>query len=652
MDVLDSAGSAAKLIAGPAPLSPRLGKLALLFAGTVLTLSSGGCGGGGGSAAVQPPVSPPPTSPPSPPAPPPTTPPPTSPPPTTPPPPPAPPPPVSPPPAAADWRIKLDLSYVDTNSPQYARFKEWVDFAVAGNPRYAFSAADAAVMYRIRREAPYCQTAVNTVERLVAAAELEIAAGRRPKLLIDNGNYLYAGDEVRAIGLTMDTCGNLLSASQRERWTKYTDQLVWNIWNPTQARWGNTLHTWSGWAIDNPGNNFHYSFLEATLYWGFGGNKPNWVDFVRNQKWPPLVTYFKALNGGGSREGTAYGSSQGQLFSLYRLWRDTYGINLADESSHLRDTILYWAHATAPTLDRFAPIGDQSREAGATLYDYQRRVVLEARAMTNDQTARSVASWWLNNISAKQMQHGYSFYDDLLPAGTGGHPPTALVHHATGVGNLFARTGWDRDAMWLTMVAGRYEESHQHQDQGSFSLFAGDWLAVTQNVFTYGGVDGPTTAHNMLRFMRPSGAADQKCGAPRQDPVVHQCYYTTSTMSYQAGANGAVTVDANMSAAYENDVRSWTRKLEFANRVLKVTDNYQVDPGVTAVFQINTPAQPVLSGGVVTAGRMRVRVIEPVNATISIVDWRTRGQQYRGGWRIDIAGATNNRYVVEMSQVP
>ncbi|MCW5577761.1 MAG: hypothetical protein KIS89_03890, partial [Dokdonella sp.] len=45
--------------------------------------------------------------------------------------------------------IVLDLSWVDTASPQYQRFKGFVDAALAGNPGYGFTATDAAWMYRL-----------------------------------------------------------------------------------------------------------------------------------------------------------------------------------------------------------------------------------------------------------------------------------------------------------------------------------------------------------------------------------------------------------------------------------------------------------------------------------------------------------------------
>ena len=92
-----------------------------------------------------------------------------------------------------------------------------------------------------------------------------------------------------------------------------------------------------------------------------------------------------------------------RLFSLYRIWLDATGIDLANANPHFTDTIAYWIHATVPTLDRYAPIGDQARVSVPELYDYHRRLVLEARNLTADPPARQLASWWLTNISVPHM---------------------------------------------------------------------------------------------------------------------------------------------------------------------------------------------------------------------------------------------------------
>lgn len=63
-------------------------------------------------------------------------------------------------PLPCDAAVDLDLSYVDRQSPAYLRFQAWVDQAAAGNPGYAFSATDAAYMYRLSGQSRYATLAV------------------------------------------------------------------------------------------------------------------------------------------------------------------------------------------------------------------------------------------------------------------------------------------------------------------------------------------------------------------------------------------------------------------------------------------------------------------------------------------------------------
>ncbi len=87
--------------------------------------------------------------------------------------------------------IDIDLSYVNQNSAEFTRFKSFVDKAVAGNPDYGFSAADAAYMYKLTGQPQYATLAVNTVEAQVSAAETAIAGGGRPD--ISGDSYLEVG---------------------------------------------------------------------------------------------------------------------------------------------------------------------------------------------------------------------------------------------------------------------------------------------------------------------------------------------------------------------------------------------------------------------------------------------------------------------------
>lgn len=540
----------------------------------------------------------------------------------------------------ASATVNSDLSYVNMQSSQYARFRNWVDQAVAGSPGYEFSANDAVVMYRLTNQSQYCTLARNMVESQVATAEAAMAANQNPEVARDS--YLYAGAMIGDLALTYDWCSAFVSSAQRTRWTAYAERTISNIWNPSQAQWAGRSAPWSGWGTNDPANNYYYSFLRATMYWALASNSSTWTTYLQTQKLPPLENYFAMLIGGGSEEGTGYGTSHHKLFELYRVWRDSTSVDLANANSHLTDTISYWLHATVPTLNRFAPYGDQSRNSNPEFFDYHRHLMLEARYMTNNAAARDLASWWINHNSVQQMSSGFNYRDDLLPAGTSSTLPNApLTYVASGIGHLFTRTSWEPSATWMTFSAGSYAQSHAHQDQGSFTLFSGDWLAVTENIWSHSGIQQGTEVHNVVRFVRNGSTVRQREG-------------TRSSMNVtQLGpAPGEVHVTGDLSAAYQSGagVTSWQRSLDFSGSTLRVTDQFSVLSGTQAIFQVNTPVRPIISGQTATAGNLKIRVIEPLNATLTAVEWRTIDSDFNSGWKLEVRGAsTNTGFVVELT---
>lgn len=529
--------------------------------------------------------------------------------------------------------ITIDLSYVDQQSTQFQRFRDWVDRAVDGDPDYGFSATDAAYMYRITGEAQYAALAVETVEEQVAAAEEAIANGEAPEVAGDS--YLYVGDMIGDLAMTYDWCAPFVTADQRARWAAYAGQAVFNVWNPDAASWGGQPFPWSGWSIDDPANNYFYSFLEATMLWSLADDSAPWMDFLDTVKIPQLTAYFEAIDG-GSQEGTGYGLSHKRLFYLYRLWRDSTGTDLANANPHLTDSIEWWIHATVPTLDRTAAIGDQARVSEPVMYDYHRALMLEAHYLTQGATEEGNASWWLHSISVSEMQSGFNFREDLLPAGPGGSPPADLVRHFAATGHLFARTSWNTDATWLEFDAGPYVQSHAHQDQGSFTLYRNTWLAVTENIFSHSGIQQGTEVHNVLRFEHGGEIVPQREG-------------TVSTMTVTPGAGGDVHAVADLTPAYGGDpaVQSWQRTIDFDGGALTVQDDYATGAGTAAVFEINVPVRPTISANTATAGDLGITVLSPADATLRAVDWTTVDGDYNSGWRIDIAGG-KGRYVVRL----
>ena len=534
--------------------------------------------------------------------------------------------------------LRIDYSHVDLKSAQYKRFKSWVDAAVSGSPGYAFSAVDAVTMFKLTTHGRYCDTAVGMVQQQVDEANAKIAAGRRPDVAGDS--YLEAGPMIGSLALTWEACGERISDEQRAQWSVYAEQAIANIWNHKAARWGETAAEWTGWSVDNPGNNYYYSFVEATMTWALATDSAKWLEFLRTKKLPPLKAYYAELPGGGSLEGTGYGAAHMRLFSLYRIWKDSTGEDLANASPHLSDSIRFWIHATMPTLDRFAPIGDQSRVSVPEIFDYHRRLVLEARILSNDEAARAAASWWLHAISLKQMSQGFNYRHDLLPAGDAGEAPAELVYHATGTGHVFARTGWNRDAMWLGFNAGPYLESHAHQDQGGFTLFAGDWLAVTEHIWSHSGIQQRTDVHNVVRFVRNGNAIRQREG-------------TVSTLQVERieQATGEVHLKADLTPAYAKGagVESWKRAIDFAGRTLTVHDTFARSADTLAIFQVNVPVKPSFEGREAKAGKLRIKVLKPEDATLTALEWPTLDKaEFRSGWRIDVQGS-GNEFLVELS---
>ena len=70
---------------------------------------------------------------------------------------------------------------------------------------------------------------------------------------------------------------------------------------------------------------------------------PEWVERFRTTKIEEQLvpTYLEQLAGGGSREGTGYGTAMMNLFHLQDLWEQTTGQDIAGLTPHTRESIAY-----------------------------------------------------------------------------------------------------------------------------------------------------------------------------------------------------------------------------------------------------------------------------------------------------------------------
>jgi len=538
------------------------------------------------------------------------------------------------PPTARPYLSLNDFAGVDQSSPAYTRFRNYVDRALANNPDYAYTPTHAVMMFRLTNQEKYITHAIAKVDAMVMEAEAEIAAGRRAPLAGDS--YLDVGWYIEQLAFTYDYGYSRLTPTQRSRWEALANQAIFNVWHPNQAKWGSTTHTWSGWSINDPGNNYHFSFLKATMLWAWATQSQDLLTFLQTQKFTKLVEYYAELPGGGSREGTGYGTAHGNLFNNYLYWKASTNENLALLTSHTRDTIDYWVHATVPTRNKFAPIGDQSRSSVPDIYDYHENLVHQAVVLSPGTEQAKHGVWWLQNNSIGPVTSTFNSWGDLLPYPTTPAVPTERAYHARGVGAFFARSGWDTGATWFALVAGPYDQSHAHHDQGSITFYKNDWLVVTSNIWSHSGIHQEDEEHNNLRFIRSNGSTI----AQRDSETVQ------SSMTY-TDQGGLVRVNADLGNAYSNNrqlVVNWTRDLEFSGNTLAIHDVCTVGAGVTPIFQLHVPVQPVLQpDNTITAGALR---IVPMHAVTT--NFVQMADDHSKGWRVELRNSAGCEFRVEL----
>ncbi|MBV8758699.1 MAG: hypothetical protein JO257_15540, partial [Deltaproteobacteria bacterium] len=302
--------------------------------------------------------------------------------------------------------------------PAGQRFQKMVDGWVAGNDVYGFQRWNAALLGQLTGDAKYCMAAVAAVDKDVAAEEAKIAGGNAPDVAGDD--YLRIGDTVGDLALVYDWCHDQVPADRRGAWLAYANQAVTNVWNPDAASWGGKSFKWAGWAIDDPSDNYYYSFLRATMLLGLAAHD----ELADTNQWLPefhdtkimnelAPTFDMDLQGGGSREGTGYGVAMRSLWELYDLWHGSTGEVIATKTAHTRASMLSFIHQTLPTLDRVAPTGDQSRDSTASFFDYHRSYLQELVALFPTDPVAPKAAALLAACSVPKMTEQFMYAYDF-----------------------------------------------------------------------------------------------------------------------------------------------------------------------------------------------------------------------------------------------
>jgi hypothetical protein len=510
--------------------------------------------------------------------------------------------------------LNLDLSFINTASPEYANFIG----------RANRDDADAEVLvwaYLKTGMASYCTRAVALADDLMTNNADAIA----------DDSYLYVDGYLVGPSLAYAKCPSVTSA-QRARWKAVMDMTMVNLWGGIG---------WSGWALDQWANNYHYSFMGASIYWALASGEASLLADVRNTRIPFVMNGLATIPaGGGSLEGTGYGYAFKRMERGMLAWRDSGQGDLANANAYTGNNVRYWTHALVPTMDRFAPIGDQPRVSEPYWYDYNREEMLSGQYQSSDPIAKAEAGYALSHTPNQDMQSRDNYIDNMYPYTPTSAPPV-LVYRAPEVGSVFARTAWTPQATWFSFLAGRFEQSHAAREQGSFTLFGkGDWIAVTNNIHSHSGIQQGSRDRNMPRFVH-SGQ------------VKEQDYAAAIVTAYTAAANGDVHIVADLSPLYQVDdnmgVQRWQRTADFVGGVLTIADSFTLGSGTSAIEQVQFPTQPSVAGNVITTANARVTVISPANAQITIVPMTSVDPDYTSGYRVEFPANGGAQFKIEVS---
>jgi hypothetical protein len=522
---------------------------------------------------------------------------------------------------------------LSTNATSAVRFKQSVDLQVANGNVYGMEPWHVALMGQITGSAHYCAFAVARTDAFVRDEEGRIANNVNP--VVAGDSYLEVGPYIGNLAMVYDWCRGSMTTDQRTRWKDFGNQAVWNVWNHGQARWGTRTATWTGWSVDNPVNNYYYSFLEATMLLGlatYGENDmaDGWLTRFRTTKIEnQLIPTFNAdLVGGGSREGTGYGVAMKNLWQLYDWWERSTGERLAAHTPHTLASMPWMVHAIVPTLDRIAPTGDHARDEQALLFDYHRDYLQKLAILFPTERISGVVKTLLGQSSVRQMSQHFMRYSDYIydMLAITPRPLTELstAYWASGTGSFTMRHDWTMAAAWANFICGPYSESHAHKDQGSFVLFKGAWLAYDANMDGRSGIEQEQRYHNTVRFETAAGAG------------INQVYNRSCSMNALANTSTWAYAMAQVTPMYGTTAGVTRSEREFVfikPATFVIYDRTQTSAsGARRIFTMNFPAPPSFEGNltslVVGANRFDMRRLVPATASTTTTLWRTVNSQY------------------------
>jgi hypothetical protein len=282
----------------------------------------------------------------------------------------------------------------------------------------------------------------------------------------------------------------------------------------------------------------------------------------------------------------------------------------------------------------------------AAFFDYQRQYLQELIAMYPSDPLAPRAKAMLDGSTLPVMARAeLVVYDFLYPnTDVTAQPLEGLGtdYYASGIGHVYSRSGWDRDATWVNLIGGAFTQSHAHQDQGSLLIYKGGWLAYDAVINSDNGIIQETGSHSLVRINNASGPIKQIVG-------------TTSQMAALHAGTDWLHAAVDVTAAYKHNaaISKVQRELVYLKpNVIVVYDRVSTAAGTTQTWELASPTAPALDGNVAVisgAHTLRVQRLAPASATTAVTNLATV-TGYRGGYRLEArASSGDQRYLHVLS---
>ena len=208
------------------------------------------------------------------------------------------------------------------------------------------------------------------------------------------------------------------------------------------------------------------------------------------------------------------------------------------------------------------------------------------------------------------------------------------AYYASGIGEVYARSGWDTHATWVNMIAGPYTQSHAHQDQGSLMIYKDGWLAYDAVIDSHVGPDPGR---------RPRTASSASTAAA--SPIRQVANTESQVLGLHQGANWLYAA-ADLTPAYNGNsaISKVNREMVYLQpNVVIVYDRVASSSGTHAdlaardaggaVDQRHAPRRSRTRGHTLSVQRLA-----PASASASATSMSSVSSDYHGGYRLDETG--------------